>query len=146
MILTSPKPAAYQPSPRFPKTYAILVDWPVSPGKNVTVFAACDGTASLYTSSGPVYIGGGAHKSIHDAAVQLIGSANGFYDQGAPVSKYPYPGMDHVFYYFLGYHGIRRLSVDLDPKRMEVSDCPDLWLLSQRVIEQFRLVAGSHLK
>ena len=79
--------------------YGVIMDWDI--GKTiVTVVAYNTGDASVYLKSGQMYIGGYAHKSIKDAAIDFVNSAQSFLKNSEIASDNSFPDKGCVKFYF----------------------------------------------
>jgi hypothetical protein len=133
-----------QPTTDFPRIYAVLMDWPIGE-ETATVLASSEGAASLYTTSTFGIIGGEGHQSVQNAAMTFVSAANRFHDDSAPTIEYPYPGTEHVRFYFLTFGGVRVIDTDLDSITKGASKYTELFGLGQNVLTELRLITEKRL-
>ena len=83
------------------------MDWGVS-NATATVVAVCDGTASVYLSSGGGSIGGGqGHEAIREAALDAVAVAGEKLDQMRVATSFPLPARQgDVLFYVLTDSGV----------------------------------------
>lgn len=142
MMLTS-KPAehGFKPSKDFPRVYGILMDFPIGKGTHTaTIFAASDGSASLYTTSTFGVIGGVGHAAVRAAAVHFVRAADRLFDTAKLTTAYPYPAPDHLRFYLLTYEGVRVIETDMASAADGKSQYSEFFNLGQEVLTQLRLV------
>jgi hypothetical protein len=128
------------PSKGFPRTYAVLIDFPIGQ-VTATVVSLSDGNASLYTTSTFGIIGGGAHEKVKAASAQLIAAADKFFEEAIPANEYPYPASNKVRFYLVSFNGVRVIEDDLSQIESNQSKYSSLFWLGQEVLTQLRLAA-----
>ena len=109
-VLTTPASAlAITPTKDYPRVFAVLMDWPL--GTNtISVFSACTGDASLYTTSTFGVIGGIAHETVRAAAKQFVKTAEIHHDDAKLTNEYPYPKPGRVYFYLICFDGVRLID------------------------------------
>jgi hypothetical protein len=127
------------PTPDFPRTYGVLVEFPIDQF-TATIVALCDGNASLYTTSTFGLIGGVAHEQVRKAAAKLVDSADKFFDDAKPTKEYPYPAKGKVRVYLVSFGGVRVLESDLSAIEANQSKLSALFWQGQDVLTQLRQV------
>lgn len=141
MLTTTSAKVGEKPTPDFPHVYAILMDLPVRPQLTATAFASSTGAASLYTTSTFGIIGGEGHETVRAAAETFTRAAGTFFDSAAPVTEFPYPADDHVYFYLLTFEGVRRIDVELSAIENATSKYTPLFALGQDVLTQLRIIS-----
>lgn len=134
--------AGITPTVDFPHVFAVIMDWHI-PGVIATVFATSTGAASLYTTSTFGIIGGEAHEWVRLAAIRFTQLSNKHFHQAKPVSEFPYPVTDRLFFYLLTFEGVRRLDWKLDEIHDPTTDCHRLFGLGQQVLSELRRITES---
>ena len=133
------------PSTDFPRVYGTAMDWRIGDddGDNyiVTVIAAKDGTASLYTNSTAGIIGGIAHAQVRRAARAFVYATERFVDEAKPASAFPYPGPGKVRFYILTYNGVRYVEADADENTGATGRYKGLFDAGQAVLTELRKIA-----
>ena len=118
---------------------SVLMDWHVGNG-TVTVFAAADGTASIYLSSGGGYIGGGEkYPAIRDAAQQAVRLATALSPHFKPTESVDLPPPGEVFFYLTTSEGVRLAVARETDLRMGKDPLVALGGIMQAVVTQYRL-------
>lgn len=118
---------------------AVFMDWNIGNG-TATVFAAMDGSASVYLSSGGGYIGGGQkYPEIRNAALHAVQIAASLLSQFKSTETIDLPPADDVFFYL---KTSRELQLAI-AKEADLSDGTDplasLGAMMQEIITQYRL-------
>ena len=141
MMLTSPATKlGIQRSDDFPRTYGVLMDWPIGNERISTVVGLCDGNASLYTTSTFGVIGGIGHESVRKAAVSFVKAADKFYAESTPTSDYPYPKSDRLKFYLVTFDGVRVIDADLNLVSSGKDKFSELFNQGQQLIGQLRTI------
>ncbi|WP_395747034.1 hypothetical protein [Prosthecobacter sp.] len=140
MMLTMP-PAEMggKPAKDFPHVYGVLLDWPVS-DSTATIFAASDGSASLYTTRAFGILGGIGHENVRTAAVKFTRAAGEFFETAKPVTEFPYPAPGQVHFYLLTFDGVRCIEADLAAIENGTSRHTALFVLGQNVLTELRII------
>jgi hypothetical protein len=126
------------PTKEFPRTYAVLIDFPIDQ-VTATIVSLSDGNASLYTTSTFGVIGGGAHEKVKAAAAALIAAADKFHEEAKPTKTYPYPAQSKVRFYLVTFSGVRVLEAEMSAIESNQSKYSSLFWLGQEVLTQLRL-------
>lgn len=107
-----------------------------------------DGSASLYLSTGGGVIGGGQHESVRSACLEMLSITNkyakDFIAACTPVSDFPFPGEDEIFFYLVTSGAVHlarcredALSAQRDPFSALYNNCHAV-MTELREIEQSR--------
>jgi hypothetical protein len=140
-VLTTPASAlGIAPTKEYPRVFAVLMDWPL--GTNtVSVFSACRGDASLYTTSTFGVIGGIAHETVRAAAKKFVQTAEIHHDDAKLTDEYPYPKPGHVYFYLICFDGVRLIDAGEFSLRDKESKYYDLYSAGQQAITELREIA-----
>jgi hypothetical protein len=138
MLRMPPQDLGISPTKEFPSVYGVLMDWPIGE-QTATIFSACTGSASLYTTSTFGIIGGEGHASVRAASAAFVKAAGRFYESAASTSDYPYPAADKVRFYLLTFHGVRVIETDVSSVTRGAGPYAELFGLGQAVMTQLRL-------
>lgn len=140
MMLTTPATKfGIQKTDDFPRTYGVLMDWPISNGNIATVVGLCDGNASLYTTSTFGVIGGVGHESVRRAAANFVRMADKFYSDSTPTSEYPFPAENRVKFYLVTFDGVRVIDADLKSVSSGKDKFSELFGEGQKLLTELRL-------
>lgn len=110
----------------------------------VTLVSLVDGNASLYISSGGGVIGGFAHPNVSQAAKNFVKVAEGHFDLMQPIKEFPYPKVNQVIFYLLTSDGVKATYTTEDESQDPTSSFYPLFVASQNVITQLRLIEEKH--
>jgi hypothetical protein len=107
-FLTQP-PAEWkmEPTPENPNVYGVLMEWEMEGEGAITVAAFCEGSASVYTTTGIAMIGGHTDQVVRREARALIEAAGELYDKASPVTEFPFPEENRLQFYLLTFQGVR---------------------------------------
>ena len=118
---------------------AVLMELNTGTG-NATIVGYGDGTASIYTSAGGGYLGGGQkYPSIHQAALTLIAVAHRFQARMHTTKDYPLPQKGEVFFYVVTGNGVYTVSAPEVELNRRTHPLTELYAAGQDVITQYRL-------
>jgi len=139
-ILTSPaSQMGLKPSKDYPRVATVLMDWPM--GTNViSVYGACTGDASIYTTATFGVIGGIGHEPVRQAAHGLVKIAERHYDAAVSTKDFPYPKPGQLYFYLVGYDDVRKIEVDEDSLKNGTSKYSDLGAAAQKLITELRKI------
>jgi hypothetical protein len=137
-LSTPAKEFGISPTVEFPRTYAVLIDFPIGDA-TATIVSLSDGNASLYTTSSFGIIGGVAHEKVKLATANLIRASDKFFDEAKPAKEYPYPAKGKVRFYLVSFNGVHFLEADLAAIESNQSRVASLFWLGQEVLTQLRL-------
>jgi hypothetical protein len=137
-LSTPAKDFGIVPTTDFPRTYAVLIDFPIDLA-TATIVSLSDGSASLYTTSTFGVIGGGFHEKVKTAALHLISASDRFFEEAIPTKDYRYPVEGKVHFYLVAFTGVRVIETDLSDLESNQSRYSSLFWLGQEVLTQLRL-------
>ena len=139
-MLTTPAAAlGIKPSQAFPRTYGVLMDWPLERGHVATVVGLCDGNASVYTTGTFGVIGGVGHEAVRSAAMSFVKAGDDQFADAAPTSDYPYAQPGRVRFYLVSFDGVGVIDADLKLVTSGKHKCRVLYGEGQRVMTELRL-------
>ncbi len=140
MMLTTPaSELGFTCDAEFPTVCGLLTEWDMG-GIIASVMSMRDGTASLYTTSDFGVIGGQGHDSVRRAVEPYVKTAEQFAESAAPVTEFPYPGSDQVFYYLLTYDGVRQVIGNMAAIQQGSDPTGPLFAAAQDVLTELRLI------
>jgi hypothetical protein len=127
-----------KPTQDYPRVFTALMDWPL--GTNIiSVYGACSGDASIYTTSTFGVIGGIGHENVRNAAHQFVKIAETHYNDAVPTKDFPCPKPGHIFFYLVCFDGVRTIDVTEESLRTGKTKCVDLGNAAQQLITELRL-------
>ena len=132
------KELGISPTKDFPRTYAVLIDFPIDQ-VTATIVSLSDGSSSLYTTSTFGVIGGGAHEKVRNAAAKLISASDKFYEEAKPTKDFNCPANGKVRFYLVSFGGVRVLESDMSAIEANQSKFSTIFWLGQNVLTQLRL-------
>jgi hypothetical protein len=138
LALRANRPRAGDPTCEQRGPWGVVVDIGLREGA-VTIFALCDGNASVYLSSGGGFIGGLGHEPIRDAAKSCVTLAAGVVGEMRATSSYPLPAKGEATLYALTDAGVlsaRAPAAELAEGRHLLSP---LFGAAQRVVAEYRV-------
>jgi hypothetical protein len=109
------------------------------PGGVASLTALCEGTISLYTSTGGGSIGYGLHEKPRQAAILLLQRAPRFATHCEPEAEHALPQRGNARFHLLMFEGRVAAEVrltELDKRRHPLTE---LYLLAQNLIAQVRV-------
>ena len=120
--------------------YGTIMDWDYE-GVTVTVVAFETGDASLYLSSGQIFIGGHAHERIKKAAIDLVSGSQPYVSQTNKTSSTAGPDHDCVKFYFLTNHGTFVHQETVANVTQPANEWAQLFAKAQIVIAEYRQIS-----
>jgi hypothetical protein len=139
ILTTPPSEMGVKPSKDFPHVTVALMDWPL--GTNViSVYGACTGDASIYSTSTFGVIGGIGHETVRHAASQFVKVAESHYHDSVIVKEYPYPKPGRIYFYFVSYEDVRMIDADEKSLNGGADKYSDLSDAAQRLVTELRKV------
>lgn len=141
MLTTRAEQLGIHRSNDFPRTYGVLMDWPLGDGNIVSVIGLCDGNASLYTTSTFGVIGGVGHESVRKVATNLVRVAGNFYADSVPTTDHAFPTGNRVKFFLVTFDGVRVIEEGFDLVANGKSKFSELFNEAQKLITELRLVA-----
>jgi hypothetical protein len=148
ILSSSPSEMGLKPTPDYPRVSTVLMDWPL--GTNIiSVYGACSGDASIYTTSTFGVIGGIGHENVRGAAHQFVKIAETYYNDAVPTKDFPYPKLGHIFFYLVCFDGVRMIDSDdkfirENLRNENAGKFIDLYNQGQRLIGELRLIFENH--
>src|SRR5882672_5676612 len=109
------------------------MDWPLG-SNTISVYGACSGDASLYTTSTFGVIGSIGHETVRNAARQFVTIGEKLYDDAIPTKTYPYPKAGRIFFYLVCFDGVRMIDVDEKSLSTGKDRCSELGNAALRLI------------
>ena len=93
-----PAQVSAKQAPGRPLTWGLVMEtgYPTAVASLVTF---CDGTTSMYFSSGGGVIGAGRHAEVREASKTFIAAADGYLEDFAFATEHPLPGAGRVRFY-----------------------------------------------
>jgi hypothetical protein len=127
-----------EPSPDSP-AWGILMEM-VVPNRAVvaTLFCVADGIARMYIGNGGVYIGGGEHERIRQAAIDFLATANKLHERMKPAQSSPLPEPDRVTFYARTDAGLLAAEADHSDLASGLHPLSRLYVAGNAVVGQFR--------
>jgi len=118
---------------------SVLMDFHVDHG-TVTVVAGCDGSASLYLSSGGGFLGGSQHfPSIRDAALHAVALATAMQSHFEDTETTALPPLGDVAFYVTSGAGIRMAIAPQARLRAATDPLAALGGAMQRIVTEYRI-------
>jgi hypothetical protein len=117
--------------------FAIVMETGVAEGSYM-LSSIADGSTSLYFSNGGGIIGGGEHKSVREASMYFLSSAEHFLSKAKAVTSFPKPNEGNVIFYFITFDGVKSynaLEADLGNEKDELSG---LFFAAHSVVSELR--------
>jgi hypothetical protein len=140
ILSSSASEMGLKPTQDYPRVFTALMDWPL--GTNIiSVYGACTGDASIYTTSTFGVIGGIGHESVRKAAYQFVKIAETHYTDAVQVKEFPYPKPGHIYFYLVCFDGVRMIDVTEASLSTGKDKCSDLGNAAQKLITELRLTA-----
>jgi hypothetical protein len=118
---------------------AVFMDWHVGNG-TATVFAAADGSASVYLSSGGGFIGGGQkYPAIHNAALHAVQIAGALLSQFKLTETIDLPPAGDVYFYLTTSSELHLAVAKEANLRAGTDPLSALGAIMQQIVTQYRL-------
>jgi hypothetical protein len=119
--------------------YGVVMDWNV--GKTVaTIVAFMTGEASFYLKSGQIFIGGSEYKTIKDAAIDFVNSAQQYIKNTEIAPDNSLPDKDCVKFYLLSNIGIFVHQETVQNIEGDKTEWTILFHKGDQIITQYRLI------
>jgi hypothetical protein len=121
----------------------VFMDWHVGNG-TATVFAAADGAASVYLSSGGGFIGGGQkYPAICNAALRAVQIAAGLLSQFKSTETIELPPAGDVYFYLTTSSELHLAVAKEASLRAGTDPLSALGAIMQQIVTQYRLNSPS---
>lgn len=121
------------------EVYGIIMDWNMG-NAVATVVAYKSGDASLYLSSGQVFIGGYAHETVVNASNEFIKLGNQNFTKAKKTDKDEPTKEDKVNFYFLTKSGRYYIEEDNAKINDNSSELIDLFYAGNQIITEYRTI------
>ena len=111
-------------------------------GTTVTVVAYSTGDASLYLSSGGIFIGAGQHESVQRVVKKYVVQGKKYLNKASKIEKADFPKSGMTNFNFLtgnGIYSIAKKTSELESRKSEFSN---LFMELNEVITQIRIKSG----
>jgi hypothetical protein len=119
--------------------YGTIMDWSYK-GTTVTVVAFQTGDASMYLSSGAIFIGGFAHETVNKSAIELVSASQSLLPKALKAPNTDIPDKDCVKFYFLTNKGHFVHQESVADVTQPTNEWSQLFDKGQNVITQYRLI------
>ena len=119
--------------------YGTIMDWDYS-GTTVTVVSFQTGDASMYLSSGQIFIGGYAHETVKKSAMDMVSVSQTLLSKTEKTSSTAAPDKDCVKFYFLTNNGTFVHQETVANVTQPTNEWSQLYDKGQNVITQYRLI------
>ena len=119
--------------------YGVIMDWNLGDAI-VTVVSFKTGDASVYFSTGQVFIGGYAHETVNNSAKELVKVAERYLSKATKTDLSEPTQEKKIDFYFLTKAGKYYLEDDLDLIENNKSDLTPLFESANQVITEYRLI------
>ena len=117
--------------------YGIIMEWDVSDAI-VSVVSFQTGDASVYISTGQMFIGGYAHENIINSAKKFVEQGQEYLKLAKATTETPEPDKGCVRFYFLTNKGKFYLQDTVENIENNKSDLSKLFELGNNVITEYR--------
>jgi hypothetical protein len=121
--------------------YGVIMDWNIGQAI-VTVVAFQTGDASMYVSTGQIYIGGYAHKNIRNAGLAFVSEAQSYLAKAIVTDNTSLPGKGCVKFYILTNKGKYTFQETIENLENKCSDWIRMFHLGNDIISQYRTTIG----
>lgn len=121
--------------------FGVIFEFKLS-GSTVTMVALITGDASIYFSSGGVFIGGGHRdNAISHAAIALVKESKKYVNEMTKTQTYPFPEKNEVIFYILTDGGVLMLNSSESLLQNKSINYWKLYYLSHDLIGEYRKVS-----
>jgi len=122
--------------------FGIVMDWDI--GQAIaTTSAFKTGDASLYISTGQVYLGGYAHENVRNAALDFVNKGQEYLSKSTLTLETALPDKNCVKFYLLTNKGKYVIQDSVDKITGQRSDLTPLFDLGNKVITEYRKTVGN---
>ena len=125
--------------------YGTIMDLDLD-GVTATVVSFQTGDASLYLSSGQMFIGGFAHETVRKSATDLVSNSQAYLTKAEKTSSTALSDKGCVKFYFLTNHGTFVHQETIANITKPENDWNKLFDKGQNVISEYRLITGDRLR
>jgi hypothetical protein len=139
ILATPASQLGLKPSKDYPRVATVLMDWPL--GTNViSVYGACTGDASIYTTAIFGVLGGIGHEAVRQAAHELVKIAERHCAAAVLTKDFSYPKPGHIYFYLICYDDVRIIEVDEESLKNGTSKYSDLGAAAQKLITELQQI------
>ena len=118
--------------------YGAVMDWDI--GQTIaTVVSFQTGDASLYISTGQIYIGGYAHENVRNAGLAFVKASQNYLSKAKATVNTFFPDKGCVRFYLLTNKGKFTFQETFENIKSKNSDWTPLFNLGNNVITEYRL-------
>ena len=115
------------------------MDWNIGQAV-VTVIAFRTGDASMYVSTGQIYIGGFAHDNVKNAALAFVSEAQEYLPKAMLTDNTTLPQKGNVIFYLLTNKGKYSFQETVENLENKSSEWTRMFDLGNDVISQYRTI------
>jgi len=119
--------------------YGLIMEWDITDAV-ISVVTFQTGDASLYISTGQIFIGGVAHENIKNSALAFINSGQEYLSLAKPTTETPLPDKGCVRFYFLTNKGKFYIQDTVENIENSKSNLTKLFGLGNNVITEYRKI------
>ena len=119
--------------------YGIIMEWDITDAI-ISVVTFQTGDASLYLSTGQIFIGGFAHENVKSSAKQLMEQGQEYLKLAEFTSVTPHPDKGCVRFYFLTNKGKFYIQDTIENIENNNSNLTKLFELGNNVITEYRII------
>jgi hypothetical protein len=120
--------------------YGAIMDWDFK-GTTVTVVAFQTGDASLYLSSGQIFIGGFAHDNIKNSAIEFVSISQSYLTKATKTSSTLVADKNCIRFYILTNNGIYTHQETVEYITQDTNEWSKLNRFGQNIITQYRQIS-----
>lgn len=117
--------------------YGLIMEWDITDAV-ISVVTFQTGDASMYISTGQIFIGGVAHENIKNSALIFINSGQEYLSLAKPTTETPLPDKGYVRFYFLTNKGKFYIQDTVENIENSKSNLTRLFELGNNVITEYR--------
>ncbi len=122
--------------------YGIIMEWDLT-DVVVSVVTFQTGDASLYISTGQIYMGGFTHENVNEAAKSFVENGQEFLKYAKPITETPLPYKNCVRFYFLTNKGKFYIQETVENIENNKSNLTKLFDLGNKVITEYREITDN---
>ena len=117
--------------------YGLIMEWDITDAV-ISVVTFQTGDASMYISTGQIFIGGAAHENIKNSALSFVNSGQEYLVFAKPTVETPLPDKGCVRFYFLTNKGKFYIQDTVENIENNKSNLTKLFELGNDVISEYR--------
>jgi len=117
--------------------YGLIMEWDITDAV-ISVVTFQTGDASIYISTGQIFMGGFAHENIRNSALTFINSGQEYLSFSKPTTETPLPDKGCVRFYFLTNKGKYYMQETVENIENNKSSLTKLFDLGNNVITEYR--------